>query len=228
MSQSCLTATELFALPFGAKCSGPENCHWCGAPCERLFIHDGPVPLPFVKNDPTARYPAHPYICNGCRLFRRTRTTLRFLDGKAYKDRQCPLDHSLFVTNEGAYGIRQEDYPLLWSFLLRPPLRFALSLITKGQRNHLQLALVNDFQQIRADTPLRFSYNNVPHSYSVYEVKEAIQSGDAEGKEPGVRVLAELLGLPTQEKRGRGRPTLDEKNDPNRIVSDVGWVRKSA
>ena len=186
-----VTAPQLLALSMGHNCAGPDECHWCGAPCQRIFVHDGPPPLPFVKNDPTARYPAHHYVCTGCRLFRRARNTVQFLDGKSYKDGQSLTDYSLLLSDYGIRGIRKEDYPLLWENLLHPHPRFVLSLIDEGQKNHLQLALVNDFQQIRADTPLRFSYNNVPHSYTVYEIKEAIQSGGTEGKEPGVRVLAQ-------------------------------------
>lgn len=226
-SARILTAPELYAKNLGARCEGTHECHWCGAPCTRLYIHDGPPPLPFVKNDLTAKRPANPYVCNGCRLFRRPRTTVRFLDGYSYKDGQCAVNYSWLVTDSGSWAIRREDLQLLWDQLFRPPLRFVLSLVDPDVKNHLQLAFVNDFQRIKADTPLKFTYNNIPHVYSVYELREAVQTGTAEGKESGVRAITNLLGFPPQEKRGRGRPTSEEQNRPERIVTEL-VIRKSA
>lgn len=221
-------APELYALTQGTRCEGKHECHWCGSPCGRIYIHDGPVPLPFVKNDLTAKRPANPYVCNGCRLFRRPRNTVRFLNGKDYQDGKCLMDFSLLLTDGGIWGVRKEDLPHLENIIFHPPLRFALCLVDPGQKNCLQLGIVNDFQRIQADTPLRFTHNNIPHTYSVYELRSALQSGDFSGKEPGCRVLATSLDLSLAEKRGRGRPTKEEQNDPGRVLAERDPVRRSA
>jgi hypothetical protein len=99
------------------------------------------------------------------------------------------------VTAEEALAIREGDLPALRQRLLRPPLRFALSLVTPGVKNDLHLAPVNDHAEVRADTELLFLADGRVMSYSVYELQEAEKTG-SNGRWPGVRLLCDLFRMP--------------------------------
>lgn len=213
-------ASELYAMTQGAVLCGPDECHWCGSPCQRLLAHDESPPLPGVRRTGGARRPGNTFVCLGCWLWRRKRITIRFLRGLKgdYKDGQCPLWHSWLVTDAGAWALRPEDRPRLWEVLLKPPLRFVLGLLDEvGETSCIHLMKVNDVQEVKADTPLTFTVNNVPYVYTVYELEEAILQGP-EGREPGAQALLRLLGGPPEdlrskdepEKRGPGRPLKSE------------------
>jgi len=80
---------------------------------------------------------------------------------------------------------------------------------------------VNEHQSMTADTRLDFTLNNIPHSYTVYELEQGIKLGP-DGREPGVQAILRFLGTPpaTPEKpKEVGRPKNDEnKSHPKRVV----------
>jgi hypothetical protein len=214
--QKLISATQLYALAIGAQCAGQERCHWCNAPCNRMWFHDEPPPVIGVKRQRLARCTQSPWICVGCWLFRRKRTTVRFLrDAKTYKDGQSAERYSWWVTDKETRAVAKEDHPTLLEMLKKPPHCFALSLLEGANQtvNHFHLAPVNQHKEILADTRLGFTINAVVHFYTVYELEEALKKGP-EGKEPGVQALFRILGLKKpveaeeseEEKRGRGRP----------------------
>lgn len=215
-----MTGPWLYALSQNSNCEGPDFCHWCGAPCERLWTHDDPPPIPFQKNIWLAKRPGNQFICKGCWLFRRKRITINNLDG-TWRDYQSPILHSWWVTEDGSWTINSlTDKTKLYEKLLHPPLKFCLSLLVTQTKNLLQLTPVNDVHRIIADTPLTFSVDNNSMIYSVYELEYALRTEDYTGLEPGVQVLIRLLGpylLPKEEekKRGRGRPIGGKLEDPN-------------
>lgn len=204
-----ILASELFAMSQGGSCQGTEECHWCGAPCERLFTHSDPYPIPFVRTKSPAKRPGNPYICTGCWLYLRGRVTVSFLGG-GFKDGQCAANHSWWITETEAYAIRKEGAETLYEQLFHPPLRFVLALVSSGTINHIQHAVLNDHSEIRADTTLTFTYDHSPHHFTIYELKEALKTSGMSGKPAGVRKLIELFGPydinEQPEKRGRGRP----------------------
>ena len=231
-------ATELYAISQGSFCEGEYMCHWCGAPCKRLWMHDE-VPLTTighgVRYKTHAIHPGNPYICAGCWLWRRKRITATFLDG-TYKDSQAPVNHSWWITQDGAWSLSR-DSSLLYEFLLEPPTRFVLALVTEGAENRLQHAVLTSKPEILADTPLEFTVNCTPYFYTVYELTEAIGTGEVEGKSPGVAALFSALGKPPeslvnrekeiredrlkkeewQEKRGRPQPIEDGRVTKRKI-----------
>lgn len=107
--------------------------------------------------------------------------------------------------------MRNEDYSKVYEFLLKPPIRFFLSLhSTGGPRNELHCTLLNDQPIIRADTELYFTLDNVPQSYTIYELETALKQGGV-GRHPGVQTLIRYLGPGPQlngppTKQDRGRP----------------------
>lgn len=204
-----MLASELYAISQGAYCEGPDECHWCGAPCKRMFSHDDVIPIPYVRNHQArmlAKRPGNGFVCVGCWLWRGGKKTIRFLDN-TYKDGGKPPKFSWYATEQGAWAVRTQNEPALWQKLLEPPLRFMLSFLIgepiasgelqcpNGVPNHLQLCVANDHAEIKADTPLSYTVNNVLHTYTVYELGEAIRRG-LEGKSGGVRALFTLLGPP--------------------------------
>lgn len=206
-----MLASELWAESCGRACKGPDVCHWCGAACERDWVHDDPLPVLFSRTMKTsARNPSRPYVCQGCWLFRRRRVTVRFLNGKEFKDGQAAENWGWFVTPEEPLAVRECDYPALVDRLTSPPPKFALMLLTNGGKTALHLGTANDLTEVRADSRMVFTLNNVPHFYSVYELEAAFKGGP-DGKEPGVQALLRLLPPPTIPianggKKPTGRP----------------------
>ena len=224
---STLLASELYALSQSNRCTGPEFCHWCNAPCQRLWIHDEPPPVIGVKRDRLSKNPGGSFICVGCWLWRRGSVTVNFLphiDGNGspkYKDKQTASKWSWLVTENQSWALRKEDHEEIAKILISPPLRFFLSLVD-GDRpplNHIQMCIANDLTIIEGGTPLHFTVNNIPHTYTVYELEEVLTGGDLNGKEPGVRVLVDLLGLVQGDrvKKSVGRPPVDD-NKPSKLV----------
>lgn len=233
-------ASEFFALTQATKCEGEDHCHWCGAPCKRYWFHDEKPPVPFVKSPSLARNPASPYICVGCWLWRKKSVTVKFLDNKTLKDSQTPCNHSWYITLSGSWALRKEDLPDLIVKLLNPPDQFILSFVElpsynndvlRGRNghshsgtnlNHLQFCVANNPGPIELGTPLWFTVNNTPFKFTLYELQDAIVKQDAVGKEPGVRELLRITGMPSKEvvpeklhtptadvngeKKDRGRP----------------------
>jgi hypothetical protein len=193
------SATQLFAISRGAECAGQYRCHWCAAPCSDSFRHDDPGVTPFTKERSLARLPSESYVCAGCWMYRRGKTTVTYLAGG--------------YTEKAAHALRESSKEALLAFLLSPPHRFVLSIMTDPGENLLHLAPVNARKEIRADAALGFAFNNVPHDYSVYELREALKRRQAKGKSPGVRVLLDYLGDAAvyeddkpSAKKGAGRP----------------------
>lgn len=206
-----MTATELFALAHNSKCEGPDRCHWCGASCRRLWLHDDPPPIPFTKSKSNALYPSNAYICSGCWLYRRRRSTVLWLEG-GYRDSQSNRNLSWWIDGQVARAIRQQSRARLWELLLKPPHTFSLSLVEDNTENWLHHAPVNDIAEVRIDTPIAFNLNNIQYKYTIYEIEEATRSGELNGKNAGVTALFRMFGPPPniperpKDKRERGRP----------------------
>lgn len=219
-----LRASQLYAISQGVNCEGRESCYYCGGPCTQGLLHTERRLSIGMKRTVPAKVLHSPYLCVGCWLFRRQRLTVSFLGG-LYKDRQCPVNHSWWVTEKGAWGVGKADCAEVYECLLDPPKKFFLSLLDGGSDNHIQLAVANDNQEVRADTPLNFTVNNIQHTYTTYELSEALKHGP-DGKEPGVRALIKIFGnydgviepkqqivLKEGEKRPVGRPPSLNKNE---------------
>ena len=216
------TASELFAISQSTQCSGPDECHWCGAPCERKWPHDDlPPTIGGLKSRSLAKRPGNGFICNGCWAWKRPRVTVPFLGG-GYKDGQCAENWSWYISGGKACALRPgdpSDRDALYERLLDPPPRFFLSLRQEGP-NLLQYAILNTPSTgFTASSQLTFTLDNKPLCYTVYELEHAIDKGP-EGTEPGVQALLRIFGVPpkkdsisfTEEeqeaptRRGRGRP----------------------
>ncbi len=205
-------ASQLYAQSQGAECQGSFECFWCSAPCHNTWHHTEAPPMIGIKRRTIAKRPGNPFICCGCWLWRRKRLTVRFLEG-GYKDVQAPENHSWFITPELAYGIRKESHQKLYDLLLDPPPKFVLSLLTEESiSNLLQSSICNNNTDIQTGTSLNYTINNVPHTYTVYELTHALKH-EPEGTDPGVQSLVRILGPykafapdESEEKRGRGRP----------------------
>src|SRR5258708_35845025 len=121
-----ITAADLYALSQGCKNSGPDSCHWCSSACQKLLTHDDVIPMPFVKSRHPTKRPGNGYICLGCWLWRKKRTTITYLAG-GYKDGQTAKDHSWLITETTANVIAsEEDFNKLYGFLVKPTGSFAL------------------------------------------------------------------------------------------------------
>lgn len=205
-----ILGSDLYALSQGCKNEGIHMCHWCGGRCKSTWIHDDPPLVPFTRTKSSAKVPSSLYVCIGCWLFRRKLTTVTFLNG-TIKDRQTASAHSLYITETECCAIgkpeppsvlsprpgsfpasKASDYQLLYERLLNPPLRFALA-FTDPMPNQLQLIAANDCSTVDKNTPLTFTLNNQPQTYTVYELEEGIKKGP-EGKMPGVQTLLRILG----------------------------------
>lgn len=217
------TASELYALSSNTVCEGPDECHWCGAPCHRRWAHDDlPPAIGRPKSQSRAKRPGNGYVCNACWTWKRPRVTAMFLGG-GYKDGQCAENWSWYVAGNRASALRfgnPLDRDALYERLLDPPPRFFLSLRQEGP-NLLQYAILNTLDDsFTASSPVAFTLDNKPLSYSVYELEYALANGP-EGTEPGVQTLLRLFGMPPKKetltfaageeaeapvRRGRGRP----------------------
>lgn len=238
-----MTASELYALSQGSVCltdpKCPEECHWCGAPCKRHWMHDDPPPPAYVRPAAprTAKRPNGSYICAGCWHWRRKSITVRYLSG-GLKDRREPKDHSWLILPDAAWGIdgkNEADCVELYNLLLEPPTTFCL-MIHSGDAVLLQNGACNDLDEIRADTPLRFSSRNVIYEYTVYDLEQTLRNPEVGGNEPGVQALIREYGRPEkfvrgEEKRLRGGQTkkLEESaSHMRRLVSSKRPIRMSA
>lgn len=193
-----LSVPMLYAQSQGARCEGPRRCHWCGGPCSTTYTHNDPrplIPMPGQSRNPyRAAFPTEPHSCSGCWLWQRTSITARYLAG-GFRDRQEIRRCSWLLTSREAWAVRDEDKPRLLEFLVRPELPFALLLLDDPKLlNHAHLGTVNAPEKLEAATPLRFTINNVPHAYTVYELEEALRVGHEAGVEPGVAALLRFLG----------------------------------
>ncbi len=245
------TASFLYASSQGSKnTSGPYQCHWCGAMCGSFMRHDDSlsreIGIPFSRNG--AKHPGNPYVCTGCWLWQRKRITIHYYHPEpvtsgmplglgstiTLKDSQAPRNHSWWITEEGAWCITPNNGLILQKALLTPPLRFTLMLLEGiDQINHLHKAILNDLPEIKADTPLGFTINNIPHTYTVYELEQAIKNGP-ECKSPGINSLFKILNLHTEKppisddddlcfdkqpvKNPVGRPILQKVADYKKII----------
>lgn len=252
IAKARLTAAMLYAISQGEECAGNWFCHWCGSPCDDKIIHDDPPPIPFLRSTSTAKRPAEPYICRGCWLWRRSRVSINFLAGRhkiiekdqeswraGFRDGQSAKDHSWLITDKVALAIESEqDKEEIWRFLIGPTKKFVLMLKERGKiENLLQLAIANDLGGILAETPLHFTFNNIPHQFSLYEIIESLKNRNSQSG-PGVAALWRFLGAPPEdvrkkypvrkvEQRGRGRPVADEtKLDATQeVIVDSGEQR---
>lgn len=215
-----MNASELLAISQGTKCSGFDECHWCAAPCDRLYPHDDDPILPFVKKTFTAKRPDNGWVCKGCFHFRLHRTTIPYLHG-GFKDGKAPRNHSWFITRSGANVVcRNESAEALYPLLLDPPRCFVLALLDDVKiNNHIHQAIANEPEELKTDTKLWFTLNNIPHTYTTYELREALKNGKSTGTEPGVQALIRWLGSYTKlaeennQKREVGRPIKVEPDD---------------
>ncbi len=222
-----MTASELFAIAHSTKVSGEDNCYYCAAPCKRLLLHDQPPPGIGQKRAEPAMRPGSGYLCIGCWLYRRPRVTVHFLrpEGEyCFKDGQCLKNHSWWLDESGVWGIDEQSHPVLWEKLLKPPLRFALALRegAAAPANLLQVSVANDLLDVRADTKMHFTVNNVAHTYTIYDIEEGMKQG-TNGRESGVAVLFRMLGMPPRKEvvtvpKGKGRPRNEDRVDPKRLV----------
>lgn len=221
MSTELQTASDLFCLSQGAinwstkaiedarkkQSNAIDRCHWCGSPCERTHFHDDPPIMPFSKQPKSkAKCPSNAYICHGCYLWGRKRVTVNFLDG-SFKDVQCAMNHSWIITKNDAKAINDESRLKLYPFLLKPDNSFVLCLLEKGtkEQNQLFLSILNDIAEIKGDTVLKFTLNNIPHTYTIYDLESALRNAEV-GQSPGVRALINFCGPFTL-------PPLVEKED---------------
>lgn len=173
----------------------PDRCHWCGSPCQRHHMHDDPPALPFTpKNRYKAKCPSTAYVCHSCYLWKRPRVTIYFLDG-TLKDVQCAQKHSWYITKDSAKAIRKEDRINLYPILLKPENTFVLSLLDGKEKidNFLHLNQLNDIAEIKGNTELKFTLNNVVFTYTIYDLESALRNSEV-GKTPGVRTLIEYCG----------------------------------
>jgi hypothetical protein len=228
------SASDIYAISQGKHNTGALECHWCASKSDRTWMHDGDPVRMHVKKDPTILRMANLYICSGCWHWRRKRITITFLDG-TIKDSQCPMNHSWLITEKKARAIQKKDYSLLKSIILDPPLKFVLTLladsITSGKlnaptsiENRIQCAKLNDNSAIKADTLIYFTLNNTPHTYTVYEMEQAIKYG-SDGKLPGVRALTNLLGIPETGEEPKtkkvGRPSETDKANNEKMFHRI-------
>lgn len=225
-----LTVPTLYAMSqiTNYETKGKWKCHWCGAPCGDNWQHDDPYPNFFSKVRSNALHPSSAYVCKGCWLFRRPRITVMFLEG-GFKDGQCPLRHSWWITEESAWGLEKlkvmDEFkygPRMHDLLLKPPLKFSLSLVD-GMENQIHRACCNVNEEVKADTLLKFTLNNVEMSYTVYDLEKGLANGGFEGHGPGVQALIRLFGRKeaaktdthkVEDKKERGRPLKENWSGP--------------
>jgi len=223
-----LTAADLYSISQQSINDGISSCHWCGSACKMEHVHDEPPQIPFTKRNTTAKRPANHWVCQGCWLFRRKKVSITYVD-KMWQDGQCPQNHSWWITEKEALALRPPSYSMIYDLLLKPPRKFVLALLGDAKENMLHHAVANDVQfEIAGDTSLAFTIANKPFTYTVYELEEALDNGETSGKEPGVRALVDLLGLPPASnkedaRKGTkgGRPA-GGLNSPKKVVLKSG------
>ncbi len=218
-----MTASEIFARIHNLKQEGSFECYWCGAKCTDEHIHDGhKATIGNRRPITTALRPGSPYMCNSCWWFRSTGKWVVDLNGKVI-DYQAYRDHSWFLTlSKGEVIQLPDNKPELLKILLKPPHEFILSFNTEEVKPELHLMEVNEFDEIKANDELKFTVDNKPLTYTVYELEESLKHGP-EGKAPGVRWLWEALKLRVKKRKGgekvRGRPEgTTSTNEPIRKV----------
>lgn len=162
-------------------------------------------------------------------MFRRPRITINFLEGDL-KDSRSPVDFSWLITPDLARAVRPLT-PTIYKTLLKPPLKFILALIDEKSKHFPHLLHVNDFakstdkEMITADTPITFTFNCAPQTYTVYELEQTLLNNNTAGKMPGVQTLIKFFGPasaedvaaipphePVDPKKGKsasGRPSKD-------------------
>lgn len=217
---SGFNASQLYAMAHQRSCEGELSCHWCGAPCTNLHKHDDPLPQPYNKTKTTAKNAQGQWVCTGCSLWRRPLTTIFFLDGKSWQDRQAAMNWGWLIREDIALAIRPgDDGKAVYDQLLHPSPNaktggvqaWALSFVTSGYQNHIHLQEVNATSSGHtASTGLVFTLNNIKHTFSVHELEQATRTG-VNGKEPGVRILFDLLG-----------PIPSGMVEPPKVVKDKG------
>lgn len=215
-------ASQLFAKVHSRECKGTRECHWCGGSCTDKWVHDDVAPIPFERSKTTAKRPGNSYICEGCMLYHKNSVTVRYLIG-GLKDRQCFSNWSWFMTLDGIWVIKPLDHQELYNKLLAPPPVFCLTLTDGTIKPLIQLCLVNEVKEMKADTLLKFTFNNIPHTYTIYELEQAIKTG-SDGKMPGASALIRYLGKcerlappVIEEKKERGRP-IKKDDSPYRKI----------
>ncbi len=217
-------ASDLFAVSQSAVNAGNERCYYCGGKGPQSYRHFEPPVFIGSKNPAGICCPSNHWMCIGCWMWRRKKNTIQFLT-EGLKDSQCAMNHSWFVTREAARVIRvSEDTPLIYEKLLHPPLTFFLALL-EGEKNlnQLHLCKLNNHPNIQADTVITFTVNNVPHTYTIYELEEALKSEDPGGKQPGVQVLIRLFGphaLNGEDRSKRGRIPKSEGAKVSRVITE--------
>jgi hypothetical protein len=96
-----------------------------------------------------------------------------------------------------------------------------LALIDENTCNHIHLAKANDLFEVKADTELQFTVNNIPMSYTIYELEEALLHGP-NGKSPGVQALLRIFGQPKDEDAENDDPLAVPRKKPRRVSNPKG------
>ena len=218
-----MNGPELYATINGQVPHGAFECYYCGSKCSTfLKVPREDLPIPCVKKPKFALRPGSKFLCIGCWLWKRGRITIPFLSG-GWKDIQCPINHSWWMTKTEAFAIRRdnrEDCQALYEKLLDPPRCFMLSVVTDTLGtppiNRLQFAVVNEIEgEMTAETVLTFTIDHLKLTYTPYELEMALDNPkELEGKSPGVRALLELLGDYTMPKSKIEMKLLAETRNP--------------
>lgn len=212
-------ASQVYALSQGRKCEGGDQCHYCGSPCGKLHTHNEPIAPALGRpvGPGTRARPGSPFVCDGCWLWRGGKITAPFLSG-GYKDGAKRGGFDWLFTPGNAWAIGPFCNLKLYSTLTKPPLKFALMLSSsKCGGTSLQCCPANDNRAVAADTPLKFSLDDVAFTYTIYDLEQAA-AGNGKGYDPGTRALLDYLGpipremvqvavTPVREQQqGAGRP----------------------
>lgn len=205
-----MLASDLYAKSNGKTNKGHQRCHWCGAPCGIEDLHDDQERIAFRRWKSEAAVPDSHWQCLGCKLFRRLRYTPTNLNEKD-GPKGSPQHSSWFIIDKRARRIDHSCYAELREIVLKPPSQFVLMFLEVEQVNKLHLAKLNEHPEIRTDTPLLFTVDNVVHTYTVYELESAIQNG-GNGVGGGSRWLASHL-KPWGTEMQSSEPITDDEDD---------------
>lgn len=148
--------------------------------------------------------------------------TLPFL-AEGFKDGQTTAHHSWWLTEAGVWGLRDGDHLPFYAKLLEPPRRFVLALKTADcPRTEIHLAVANDHEAIKANTPLSFTLNNKVQQYTVYDLETAIKQNNHVS--PGVQTLIRFLGKPPTpvKPNDKGRPAHLDGKVTQRVIAKSG------